>query len=53
MKNPYHEACLRLILGISKALEQMEEKNYAAAEQILRKAWEEAAGSPPQSLLLR
>lgn len=53
MDSVYKKLSLRLILGISKALEQMEAQNYAAAEEILRAAWREASGIPPESCLLR
>lgn len=47
MHNIYHTKCLQLILAISKALEKLDEGEYAAAEQILREAWRDAAGETP------
>lgn len=52
MDHFYHQICLRLILGISKALEQMEREEYDAAKKTLLDAWNEAAGSPPQKFML-
>ncbi len=53
MDSIYKTISLRLIRAISRALEQMEREEYAAAEQILREAWEKAAGPSPENLLLR
>lgn len=50
MRNPYHEACLRLIRGISKALEQMEERNYGLAEKTLRDAWDKCIDPQPADI---
>ena len=45
MNNIYHDKCLQLVLAISSALDKMEEKDYEAAEAILREGWREAAGN--------
>lgn len=48
MERVYQNITLKLILAISKALDQMERKNYAAAEELLRAAWQEASGETPK-----
>lgn len=48
MDNIYHTKCLQLILAISKALEKLDEGDYAAAKQILRQAGRDAAGEIPK-----
>lgn len=48
MDDIYHTICLRLILAISRALEKLQEEDYEAAEEILRKAGREAAGETPK-----
>ena len=53
MESVYKNISLQLILGISKALEQMEAQSYAAAEEILRRVWQEAAGGEAESWILR
>lgn len=47
MENIYHTKCLQLILAISRALDKMDEGDHAAAQQILREAWRDAAGETP------
>lgn len=47
MDSIYHMKCLQLILAISKALDKMDEGDHAAAQQILREAWRNAAGATP------
>lgn len=44
----YQTKCLQLILAISKALEKLDEGDYAAAKQILRQAGRDAAGEIPK-----
>lgn len=48
MNSIYHTKCLQLILAISRALDQLEAGDTAAAEEILRAAWQEAAGEMPK-----
>lgn len=47
MDNIYHTKCLQLILAINKALEKLDEGEYAAAQKILREAWRDVAGETP------
>lgn len=47
MNNIYHTKCLQLILAINKALEKLDEGEYAAAQKILREAWRDVAGETP------
>lgn len=48
MEKVYQTKCLQLILAISKALEKLDEGDYAAAKQILRQAGRDAAGEIPK-----
>lgn len=52
MDSVYKNITLQLILAISRALEKLDERDYAAAEKILREAGQAVAGEPP-TLLLR
>lgn len=47
MESVYKTITLRLVLAISKALEKLDEGEYAAAQQILREAWRDVAGETP------
>ena len=47
MESVYKTITLRLVLAISKALDKMDEGDHAAAQQILREAWRDAAGETP------
>lgn len=48
MNSIYQTMALRLVLAISRALDKLDAGDAAAAEEILRAAWREAAGETPR-----
>lgn len=47
MERAYHDICLFLIRGISRALDQMEARDYDAAKKTLLNAWDQAVEARP------